>query len=128
VILLDTHAFVWFAQDPGLLGRKGRSLLARSPRRGLAAISCWEVGMLASCGRITLDRGTVDWLEDALAELAVELLPLTPSVAVRASELASAFHGDPADRMIVATALQWNATLITKDERIRAHFAERCVW
>ena len=84
--------------------------------------------MLAGRRRITLDRSTVDWIEDTLAEFAIELLPLTPAVGVKASELGSDFHGDPADRMIVATALQWNATLITKDDRIRERFADLCLW
>jgi len=127
VIVLDTHAWIWAASAPARLGREARRLLARDRVRGVAAISCWEVAMLAARGRIELDRDPVTWMEDALAELRAEILPLTPTVAAASAQL-GAPHGDPAARLIVATALTHGAILVTKDERLRKAGAVRTAW
>jgi PIN domain nuclease of toxin-antitoxin system len=127
VIVLDTHAWIWAASDPTRLGREARRILARDRARGVAAISCWEVAVLVARGRIELDRDPVTWMEDALAGLGVDLLPLTPAVAAASAQLAG-FHGDPADRLIVATALTHGAVLVTKDDRIRGHRVVRTAW
>jgi PIN domain nuclease of toxin-antitoxin system len=127
VIVVDTHAWIWLASAPSELGRNGRAALRRDPAHGVAAISCWEVAMLVARGRITLDRDPVAWMEDSLAAERLELLPLTPAVAAASAALGD-FHGDPADRLIVATALVHGATLLTRDERIRAAGVVRTVW
>lgn len=127
MIVLDTHAWIWLASEPERLGREARRLLRRERVRGVAAISCWEVATLAARGRIELDRDLVAWMEDALSETGAELLPLTPAVAAASAQLGD-FHGDPADRLIVATALTHGAVLVTKDERIREHGAVRTAW
>jgi len=127
VIVLDTHAWIWAASAPARLGREARRLLARERARGVAAISCWEIAMLAARGRIELDRDPVTWMEDALAALRADLLPLTPTVAAASAQL-GALHGDPADRLIVATALTHGATLVTKDERLRGIGTVRTAW
>lgn len=127
MIVLDTHAWIWAASDPARLGREARRLLARDRVRGVAAISCWEVAMLAVRGRIELDRDPVTWMEDALAGVGADLLPLTPAVAAASAQL-GAFHGDPADRLIVATALTHGAVLVTKDDRLRELGTVRTAW
>jgi PIN domain nuclease of toxin-antitoxin system len=128
VIVLDTHAWIWWVSAPQRLGRRARREIARARRVGVPAICCLEVATLAERGRIELDRPTLDWLEDALDEPNLDLLPLTPAVAVRAATLGDSFHGDPADRLIVATAILYSARLVTKDERIRAWPAAPSVW
>lgn len=127
MIVLDTHAWIWAVSAPDQLGREARRLLARDRVRGVAAISCWEVATLAARGRIDLDRDPVAWMEEALAEVGADLLPLTPAVATASAQLGD-FHGDPADRLIVATALTHGAVLVTKDERIRHFGAVRTAW
>lgn len=127
MIVLDTHAWVWLVSDPGQLGRGARAAVRRDRTRGVAAISCWELAMLAARGRVELDRDPVAWMEEALLAASAELLPLTPAVAA-ASAMLEGLHGDPADRLIVATALTHGATLVTKDERIRRHRAVPTVW
>ena len=127
MIVLDTHAWIWAASAPDRLGREARRLLGRDRARGVAAISCWEVATLAARGRIELDRDPVAWLEGALEEVEADLLPLTPAVAAASAQLGD-FHGDPADRLIVATALTHGAVLLTKDERIREFGAVRTAW
>ena len=69
-----------------------------------------------------------DWVRDALAVPGVEVLPLTPEIALAAGGPALDLHGDPADRMIAATTLAHRARLVTKDERLRAVQALDTVW
>ncbi len=83
--------------------------------------------MLAARGGIELDRDPVTWIDDALRSTEIELLPLTPAVAVASARLAMP-HGDPADRLIVATALTHGAVLVTKDERIRRAGIVQTAW
>ena len=127
MIVLDTHAWIWWASDPARIGRRGRAAIEAADRIGVPAVCGYEVAAAVSRGRITLDRAPLEWIEQALALPRVELLPLTPAVAVKATQL-GAFHGDPADRLIVATALLADATLVTKDRNIRAYGAVASVW
>lgn len=128
MILLDTHAWLWWVADPSKLSRKAYAEIKRADRIGISAISCLEVATAAAKGRISIDRGVLDWLEQALAQPAVELLPLTPAISVKATQLGAAFHGDPADRIIVATALLEAAVLVTKDARILNYAAVPTIW
>ena len=84
--------------------------------------------MAEARGRIELDRPPLVWLEEALALPRVELVPVTPAVAVRASRLGRDFPGDPADPVIVATALLESAGLVTRDSRIRDYPGVETVW
>jgi PIN domain nuclease of toxin-antitoxin system len=127
MILLDTHAWLWLTSDPDRLGEAARKAIRNERSRSIAAISCWEVAMLAARGRIELDRDPVSWMEDSLRAEDIELLPLTPAVAVASAQL-EPFHGDPADRLIVATALAHGAPLVTKDENIKASGIVKTVW
>ena len=128
MIILDTHVWVWLASDPGRLSAKARKKIEGSRRRGLAAISCWEFAMLIQKGRISIDRSPIEWIERSLDQLGIELLPLTPAVAVQSTQLGRGFAGDPADRLIVATATIQSAPRVTKDERIRRYEAVETVW
>ena len=127
MIVLDTHAWLWWLSDPSHLGRTAAKRIEETDRIGIAAVSCLEVAAAVAKGRIGLDRGTLEWLQQALAAPRVELLPLTPAVAVKAT-LLGRFHGDPADRLIVATAILESAVLITKDRRLRTYEGVSTVW
>ena len=127
MIVLDTHAWIWAVSDPTKLGKEGRSALRRKAPLAVSAISCWELSMLSARGRIELDRDPVTWMEDSFESLDIELLPLTPAVAVLAAQFKT-LHGDPADRIIVATALAHGAELLTRDEKLRASDVVRTLW
>lgn len=127
MIVLDTHAWIWWASNPARLGRRSRAAIETADRIGVPAVSCFEVAAAVAQGRITLDRAPLEWLEQALALPRVELVPLTPAIAVKATQLGS-FHGDPADRLIVATAIVHAATLVTRDKNIRGYSAISSVW
>ena len=128
MIVLDTHAWIWWVSEPSRLGRSARGHIERAKTIGVPAICCLEVAVLAARRRISLDRPTLDWLRDALDQPLVELLPVTAAVAVKAADLPAMLPGDPADRLIVATAVLESATLVTKDERLRGFAGVRTVW
>jgi len=88
-------------------------------------MSVWELGMLESKGRIQLGISCTQWVEKALAQPGVALAPLTPAIAIESSNLPGSFHGDPADRIIVATARALKARLLTSDKNIRAYARQR---
>lgn len=126
--ILDTHAWLWWAGEPARLGARARRLLGDARRIGVPAVCCLEVAALAARERIALDRPVLAWMQQALALPRVELMALTPAVAVKAVSLPPAFPGDPADRLIVATALVEGAMLITKDDRIRQSRVVETAW
>jgi PIN domain nuclease of toxin-antitoxin system len=128
MIVLDTHAWVWWTSDPAKLGRLARREIERSSRIGVPTICALEIAVGVRRGRLSLDRPTLEWLQDALAQPRVEALTLSPAVAVKAADLPPTFPGDPADRVIAASAILHSAALVTKDERIRAFDGVRCVW
>lgn len=85
--------------------------------------------MLVARGRISLDRDVSLWVRQALADKRVESLAPSPQVAVAAGLLdAKSFPGDPVDRLIYATARSVSATLITRDEAIRAFDPASTLW
>ena len=84
--------------------------------------------MLAVKRRLELDRPVLAWVRQALELPGVELAPLTPEIAVRAAGLGAGFRGDPQDRVIVATALEARAPLVTKDARLRESGMVETVW
>jgi PIN domain nuclease of toxin-antitoxin system len=128
MIVLDTHAWIWWASRKSRLSRRARTAMDKADTLGICAISCWEIAMLVDYGRLELDRDVRMWIEHALALPKIELVPLTPDVAVGAYRLPEGFHGDPADRMIVATARLRSCSLITKDAGIRDWGHVQAIW
>ncbi len=118
MIVLDTHAWIWYAAEHALLSRKAKSRIHRAAELGVHPISCWEVAMLSRSGRLKLNIELSRWVTHALERPKIELLPFTPAAAIRAAGLGGSFPGDPADRFIVSTALEMRAPLITRDQRI----------
>jgi PIN domain nuclease of toxin-antitoxin system len=95
---------------------------------GVAAISLWEVAMLAEKHRISLDAETLQWLREATVAADVAIFDLTVEIAARAVALPSQVGRDPVDRLIVATAIEYGAPLVTKDERIRRAKLVETIW
>jgi PIN domain nuclease of toxin-antitoxin system len=121
VILLDTHAAVWLANDDAALGRESCSmaLAARAENRlAISAISFWEIALLAAKDRLELSTSPSKLRAELLDTGLIEL-PLTGDIALLAVEL-EGLHADPADRFIAATAIAHRATLITADARLLA--------
>ena len=123
-LLLDTHAWLWLVGGLEPLKRSVLSTVERGARQGrirVSAISVWEVAMLEAKGRIRLSKDCLSWVHDALASPGISLVPLTPEIAVESCRLPGTFHGDPADRILVATARLLGATLITRDTTILSY-------
>ena len=122
--LLDTHVLVWLVAGNGQLRPLARQRIesaAQQQQLWVSAITPWEIGMLAAKGRLVLDRGVMDWLAAALSLPAVRLAALEPAIAVASTRLPGELHGDPADRLVVATARALGATLITADAALLAY-------
>lgn len=129
MIVLDTHAWIWWVSEPQRLSSRARAVIEYAAEVGVSPISCWELSTKARLGRLRLDRDVAVWVKQALDRPRVTVAELTPAIAVRAGQLGRGeFHGDPADRLIVATAIELGAELITKDKRIRGYDAVRSVW
>lgn len=130
MIVLDTHAWIWWVADRERLSSAAARAIADSDAIGISAISSWEVAMLADRGRIELDRPVARWVRAALAAdgRTVEV-PLTSSIALAAAGLGEdGMHGDPADRFILATARDRGGRLVTKDGALRAFAPDDTLW
>lgn len=128
--VLDTHAWFWGLTNPDQLPAKIRGVL-ENPRNapfGLAAISLWELAKLVEKGRITLTIPLSEWINRALDPALMEILPLTPQVAVDSTTLPGNFHSDPADELIIATTRLHDATLITADRKIHGYTSVKTLW
>lgn len=120
MILLDTHIWVWLADESDRLTEEHRQIIEhhRDSGLGVSVISCWEVAKLVEYGRLKLACPVDDWIEAALSLPGIRLLELTPRIAVASTQLPGEFHRDPADQIIVATARVYDLGLLTLDERI----------
>ncbi|MCP9484700.1 MAG: type II toxin-antitoxin system VapC family toxin [Gaiellaceae bacterium MAG52_C11] len=127
--MLDTHAWIWWVDDPRRLSQRARTAIETADRIGVSAISCWEVGTLVARGRLALDRDVRVWVDQALTRERVEPLPVSPTVALAAAMLdRQRFPLDPADRVVYSTALAEHRTLVTKDRLLRAYDPDRTLW
>lgn len=137
-LLLDTHAAIWLAE-----GQLSDDVVAQIVYAGLAdgvfvsPVSAWEVGLLArprANGQpaVTFKPDPQSWFAKLLSQPIIKEAPLTPAMAIESSFLPMPFHGDPADRLLVATARNLNIALLTRDQRILAFadaghlLAEQC--
>ncbi len=118
-VVLDSHVVHWWSAEPDRISRAAAKALTEADELGVAAISWFELAWLADHERIVVSVPIRSWLDQLAA--GVRTLPLTPAIAATAVSLPSSFPGDPADRLIYATAIEHGARLVTKDRRLRAH-------
>ncbi|WP_026796065.1 MULTISPECIES: type II toxin-antitoxin system VapC family toxin [Planktothrix] len=128
MIILDTHAWIWWTNESINLSTKALDAINKTDIIGIPAISCWELAMLVSKGRIGLSMDVQVWIDVALQRPKVKLLPLTPEIAVLSTRLPGDFHGDPSDRLIVASSLVHKAPLVSKDEKIQNWQYLQVIW
>ncbi|HUH11510.1 MAG TPA: type II toxin-antitoxin system VapC family toxin [Longimicrobiales bacterium] len=127
-LILDTHVWLWSIEGrrEQLSGRAVRAIEAAS-RRGeilIPAICVWEVAMLEAKGRIGLSQPLEEWVRKALRAPGARLLDLSPEIAVESARLPGSPQGDPADRLIIASARVAGARVATRDERTLAYGRE----
>jgi PIN domain nuclease of toxin-antitoxin system len=131
VIVLDTHALVWWVTADEALSKKAKSAIDRELAGGqiiVSAISAREIAMLVERERLVLSMDVASWLATVAKIDAVHFMPLDVEIAVKSVDLPGNFHKDLADRMIVATARKLAAPLVSKDEKIRAYAHVKTVW
>jgi PIN domain nuclease of toxin-antitoxin system len=122
-LLLDTHAWIWMMEGREGVRPEAVELMERAAAESLlrvSIISAREVGMFEAKGRLRFSVPCERWIELALGVPGLSLVPLTPAICVRSYRLPGDFHGDPADRLLVATARETWALLLSRDERILA--------
>lgn len=120
MILLDTQVFVWLRNKEPRIGRRSLALIHGALRGGNAAVSAisfWEIAMLQQKRKLKLPRDLHSWRRSG-AGLGIVEIPVRPKVALRAGQIGQ-LHGDPADRIILATALDGH-DLVTSDRRVLA--------
>ncbi|PZV09909.1 MAG: PIN domain nuclease [Leptolyngbya sp.] len=128
MIVLDTHAWIWWTNESTSLSQKALDAIEQTDLIGIPAISCWELAMLVSKGRVGLSMDVQVWIETSLQRPNVTLLTLTPQIAVLSTQLPGGFHGDPADRLIVASSLVHQSPLVSKDEKIQQWGHLQVIW
>ncbi len=132
MIVLDTHALIWWASGQKEQISEAATRAIEAELKGgdilVSSISAWELAMLVAKGRLALSLDVSDWLTLVGQIEPVRFVPIDNEIAVKSAELPGAFHKDPADRIIVATARKFAAPLVTADERIRGYPHVHAIW
>jgi PIN domain nuclease of toxin-antitoxin system len=118
-IVLDSHVVHWWSAEPGRISPDAATAIAAADELAVADISWYELAWMARHERIVLSMPLASWLRHLASQ--VRSIPLTPDIAAAAVELPASFRGDPADRLIYATAVERGWLLVTKDRRLRRH-------
>lgn len=129
MIALDTHALLWWALDPDQLSLRAREVVSEMETHGgfASSISIWELGVKAKRGKLELGVSIEELVRRLERSAVVELVPVDTTIWLRSLALAWE-HRDPADRVIVATALAKGVPLLTKDELIQTSGVVPTVW
>jgi len=126
MIVADTHAFIWWAHDRNELSKTAKAALKSADQILISAITGWEIALLVEKDRLWVGTDPLIWITDALARTQIEVVPLPIDAAVRSVQLRQL--RDPADQMIVATALDLGLSLVTSDKRIRDSGLIETIW
>ncbi len=128
MVLLDTHALVWWTLDPEKLSRKASAACAKIVRTGsvISSISIWEIGIKIRNGRIDIGMTIEEYTRKILKMNCVEIVPVDEKIWMDSLRL-NWENRDPADRVIVATARSRSVPIISKDEKIAA-FVKNTIW
>jgi PIN domain nuclease of toxin-antitoxin system len=121
-LLLDTHVALWLASGDKRLRASTRALIDDCWQDGgiilLSAVTAWEIALLIDTGRIDLDVPVEAWINRFLGRPGIEAVPLSHRAACRSYQLHHLEHRDPADRLLIATAIELACPFVTYDERI----------
>jgi len=131
VIVLDTHALIWWVTNDVALSKKAKTAIERERAGGeiiVSAISAWEIAMLVERETIAFSMDVENWLATVQQIPGVRFTPVDVDISLKSVQLPGEFHKDPADRLIVATARKFAAPLVTKDLEIRAYAHVKTIW
>lgn len=124
--MLDTCALLWLARSEPIAPAAEAAITEAglASRLHVSAVSGWEVGVLSRKRGYDFDPSPQEWFDRALARSRFHLVPLTARQAIASSLLPDGLHDDPADRLLVATARDLGAALVTRDRRLLAYAAQ----
>ena len=131
MIVLDTHAWIWFISSPELMSKKAERAISDAADQNaviISSISVWEVALLVAKKRLELTLDVEDWIAKSEALPFMQFVPVDNSIAKKAVNLPQPLHPDPADRIILATALSIGAPLVTKDKKLLRYPYTRTIW
>lgn len=132
MIVLDTHTLIWWVDSPQKLSKKARNLIEQAKTKEksilVSSITTFEIYLLIKSGKLELATNPDIWLEKIESLISVRFIPVDNRVAAYSVNLPDFSNKDPADRMIVATALLYGAKLVTSDEKIINYKKIQTVW
>ncbi|MDY0136242.1 MAG: type II toxin-antitoxin system VapC family toxin [Thiomicrospira sp.] len=131
-IICDTHVLIFWASQPEKLSERAANLINTELKKqalACADISLWEIAMLVEKGRLNLPKTIqpADYIQTIIDAMQLSVIPISPHIAEMAQHQ-DFIHGDPADRLIAATTLAYNATLISADQKFQQVKALKWVW
>jgi len=131
MILLDTHVIIWDALAPSRLSLPVQQAIAQANQQDgilIADISLWEIAMLVQKGRVQIATDCQSFINLLLQANKTHLVPISPAIATQSVQLPALVNKDPADRLLVATALVEQAVLVTADHNLRQISAITTLW
>lgn len=131
MIVLDTHVWIWFISNPENLSKKAEKAISTAVKDKsvlISSISSWELAFLVQKKRLKLTLEITDWIAKSEGLPFIRFVPVTNSIAVKSVNLPTPFHPDPADRIIIATALSVGAPLVTKDKKLLEYSSIKTIW
>jgi PIN domain nuclease of toxin-antitoxin system len=129
-LLLDTHIWIWYCTGAKAFSQAFQKAIEYNRERHsvlLSPMSIWELGMLSEKGKVRLGMDLLDWVLQSIEATRFRILQITPRIAIESSRLPGTSHGDPVDRLLIATAHEENAVLITCDEKILSYSLDKYV-
>jgi PIN domain nuclease of toxin-antitoxin system len=131
MIVLDTHAWIWFISNPENLSKKASKAVTEAVKEKsvlISSISAWEVALLVTKKRLTLSLDVTDWIAKSESLPFIQFIAVSNAIAIRSVNLPQPLHTDPADRIIIATALFAGAPLVTKDKKLINYPHVKTIW
>lgn len=131
MITIDTHVIIWDALKPEMLSDAAKQEILKANNSDgiiICNISLWEIAMLVKKGRIEIGAAYLEFINLIKASNKYIFQPITPEIAELSTTLPSEINGDPADRLIAATSIITNTSLITADKNLRQSSILNTIW
>jgi len=131
MIVLDTHTWIWFISKPEVLSKRAKKAVSAAVKEKsvlISSISAWEVALLVIKKRLTLSLDVTDWIAKSEGLPFIQFIEISNSIAVKSVNLPQPLHPDPADRIIIATALTAGVPLVTKDKKLINYPHVKTIW
>ncbi|MGD2015719.1 MAG: type II toxin-antitoxin system VapC family toxin [Desulfobacterales bacterium] len=131
MIVLDTHIWIWFISKPEILSERAKKAVFAAVKQKsvlISSISAWEVSLLVKNKRLTLSLDVADWIAKSEGLPFIRFIEISNSIAVKSVNLPQPLHPDPADRIIIATALSAGVPVVTKDKKLLDYPHIKTIW